>query len=97
MIGISEIFLILIVVIILFKPDDYQTTIRKIRSFQEQMKKYFENLKNHIYDDDIKKIETDFENLQNEFININGKNYIYGEDKKLHEVYDLKNLTDLKQ
>ena len=97
MIGISEIFLILILIIILFKPEDYQSTIKKIHSFQKEIKNYFENFKKQIYDDDIQEIEKNFEKLQNEFININGKNYIYGEDKKLHEIYDLKDLTELKK
>ena len=94
MIGISEIFLILIVIIILFKPEDYQSTIKKIRIFHKEIKKYIANFKTQIYDDDTKEIKKNFEDLQNEFIEINGKNYIYGEDKKLHEVYDLKSLTD---
>jgi Sec-independent protein translocase protein TatA len=97
MIGISEIFLILIIVVVLFKPEDYQITIKKIRSFQKEIKNYFENFKKEIYDDDMKEIEKDFEKLQDEFIHINGKNYIYGEDKKLHEVYDLKNLSEFKK
>jgi len=89
MIGISELLIIIILMIFLFKPKDYLSIIKQIRKTHQNIKNYFANLKNEIFDDDIKEIERDFAELKDEFIKINGKNYIYGEDKKLHEVYNL--------
>ena len=94
MIGVSEVFFTLMIIIILFKPEDYKSIIKKILSIHIEIKKYIANFKTQICDVNIKEIKKDLEDLHNEFIQINGKNYIYGEDKKLHEVYDLKSLND---
>ena len=96
MIGISELFLIAILVVFLFKPNDYLSIIKQIKKTHHNIKNYFSNLKNEIFDDDMRAIEEDLMEMKDDFIRINGKNYIYGDDKKLHEVFSL-NDEDIKK
>lgn len=95
MIGISEIFLILIVAVFLFKPKDYNLIIKNMIDYYRKIKNYIENFKNQIVDSHINDCAKDLSSLKDEILTIYGKNYIYGDDGKLHQVFSTSEMNDL--
>lgn len=104
MIGFSEFSLIGIIALILLKPNDYPNIIRKIRYYYSLIREYILNLKNELYShleleetnsiksqiDEFHKQSEDLkEKFREDFVVFEGKKYLYGDDKQLHEIYEL--------
>ncbi len=95
MIGISEIFLIIIIGIFLLKPKDYNLIIKNLFHSYSEIKKYMTNFKNQVIDIHLNELSKEILPLdQDEIMEIYGKNYIHGEDGKLHEVFSIDKIND---
>jgi Sec-independent protein translocase protein TatA len=95
MIGISEIFLIIIIGIFFLKPKDYNLIIKNLFHSYNEIKKYMTNFKNQVIDIHLNELSKEILPLnQDEIMEIYGKNYIHGEDGKLHEVFSIDKIND---
>lgn len=95
-IGFSELIVIAILAIILFKPNDWLDIIKNIKRYINKFKEFTHKTKQEIFDsnqiNEIEEIKNDLSDLKDEILNINGKNYIYGEDGKLYETFSLQDI-----
>lgn len=89
MIGISELILIIVLGVILFKPEDYGKILKTIIQTIRKIQSFIYKTKSMILDD---KLKEDIEEIRDQIVSINGKKYIYGDDDKLHEIFDLNDL-----
>jgi Sec-independent protein translocase protein TatA len=89
MIGLSELLVIAIISIILFKPNDYKNTLKFIIINFRKFQSFVYQTKNFILSEDIKK---EIDEIKDQIISANGKKYIYGDDDKLHEIFDLSDI-----
>lgn len=89
MIGFSELLVIIIISIILFKPDDYKNTLKFVIMNFRKFHSLIYQTKNFILSEDIKK---EIDEIKDQIISANGKKYIYGNDDKLHEIFNLNDI-----
>ena len=95
MIGISEIFLIIIIGIFLLKPKDYNLIIKNLFHYYNEAKKYITKFKSQIIDIHLNELSKEIlPSNKDEIMEIYGKNYIHGEDGKLHEVFSIDKIND---
>jgi Sec-independent protein translocase protein TatA len=86
MIGISELGLIIIVILILFKPNDYALIIKTLIKNFNKARLFTAELKNSLLHNYL---NDEINRTKDKIFFVNGKKYIYGEDEQLHEVFDL--------
>ena len=86
MIGASELLVIVVLGIILFKPEDYIEILKFIMRGYQKFHSTLKQTKNLIINEEIK---TEISNIRDEIIAIGNKKYIKGDDGRIHEVFDL--------